>query len=187
MKNRKNLGFRIALIVYISAFVVLLSSIIILMFNHNVIPECTLVGFEIVELSCYTYILTSNLLYYLKNDKLLLRSKLLKEYRDYLAFSNALSSAQEAKNPFVISDTPTDGFKFDPAKQKEIYPLPAPTHAYFDGRVIEVYDSPTGSTILTAIGVEGSDNYGTPIVKLLGRNGEIWYLNSKSNEIWRIL
>lgn len=55
MKNKGNHRHRIALIAYISAFVALLSCIIILMFNHRQMSECALVGFEIAELTCYTY------------------------------------------------------------------------------------------------------------------------------------
>ena len=191
MKNKRNLKFRIANIAYISSFVILLSCIIILMFNHRDMSECTLVGFEIVELACYTYILTSNLLYYLKSDKLLMRLELLKKYENSLInnieSSEMLDTTVIIGNRFVVSNTPTDGFRFDPTKEIKLYPLPKPIRARYNGQIINVYESPTGNTLLAVVGVhEVADNSGTPILEMFGRNGEIWYLNLESRKIWRI-
>ena len=192
MKNRRSLGLRIALIAYISSFVVLISSIIILMFNHNTMSERTLVGFEIIELTCYVYIVTSNLLYYLKNDKLLMRFDLLKNYEKQLINNTKIDDMSSDTeiiigNRFVINNTPTDGFSFDPTKEVKLYQLPKPIRARYNGQIINVYESPTGNTLLTVVGVhEVTDNSGTPILEMFGRNGEIWYLNLKSREIWRV-
>ena len=88
---------------------------------------------------------------------------------------------------FVLSDTPADGFRFDPTKEIKLYPLPKPIRARYNGQIINVYKSPTGNTLLTVVGMhEIADNSGTPILEMIGRNGEIWYLNLKSREIWRI-
>lgn len=191
MKNKGNRKHRIALIAYISAFVVLLSCIIILMFNHRDMSECTLVGFEIVELACYTYILTSNLLYYLKSDKLLMRFDLLKKYENSLINNIELGGMLDtiiiSENRFVLSDTPVDGFRFDPTKEIKLYPLPEPIRARYNGQIINVYESPTGNTLLAVVGIHGiADNNGTPILEMFGRNGEIWYLDLESRKIWRI-
>lgn len=92
------------------------------------------------------------------------------------------------QNVFVLSDTPTDGFKFDPTKKIKTYPLPKPIKAYYNGEITNVYESPTGNTLLTIVGIhEIVDNSGTPIFEMFGRNGEIWYLNLKFKEIWRIV
>ena len=192
MENKRSLGLRIALIAYISSFIVLISSIIILMFNHSVMSECTLVRFEIVELACYVYIVTSNLLYYLKNDKLLMRFDLMKNYEKQLINNTKINDASADTeiiigNRFVIDDTPTDGFSFDPTKEIKVYQLPKPIRARYNGQIINVYESPTGNTLLTVVGMhEVTDNNGTPILEMFGRNGEIWYLNLKSREIWRV-
>lgn len=186
MKNKRKFGIRIAVIAYISSFVVLISSIIILMFNHNIMSERTLVGFEIVELACYVYIVTSNLLYYLNNDKLLMRFNLLKKYENYL-INNTMSDIINIEDRFVLTETPIDGFRFDPTKEIKVYQLPKPIRARYNGQIINVYESPTGNTLLAVVGVhEVADNSGIPILEMLGRNGEIWYLNLKSREIWRI-
>lgn len=190
-KNTKRLGFRIALIAYISSFVILLSCIIILMFNHRDMSEYALVGFEIVELTCYVYILTSNLLFYLKSDKLLMRFDLLKKYESSL-MNNIISddtvdTTVIIGNRFVVNNTPADGFRFDPTKEIKVYKLPQPIRARYNGQLINVYESPTGNTLLTVNSIhEIADNSGTPILEMIGRNGEIWYLNLKSKEIWRI-
>lgn len=187
MKNKRKLGLRVAVIAYISAFVILLSSIIILMFNHNEMSEYALVGFEIVELTCYTYILTSNLLFYLKSDKLLMRFDLLKKYESSLVSNITADMVVITESRFVLSDTSADGFRFDPTKEIKLYPLPKPIRARYNGQIINVYESPTGNTLLTVVGMhEIADNSGTPILEMIGRNGEIWYLNLKSREIWRI-
>lgn len=187
MKNKRKFGLRVAVIAYISAFVILLSSIIILMFNHRDMSEYALVGFEIVELTCYTYILTSNLLFYLKNDKLLMRFDLLKKYESSLVSNITADMVAITESRFVLSDTPADGFRFDPTKEIKLYPLPKPIRARYNGQIINVYESPTGNTLLTVVGMhEIADNSGTPILEMIGRNGEIWYLNLKSREIWRI-
>lgn len=192
MENKRSLGLRIALIAYISSFMILFSCIIILMFNHNVMSERTLVGFEIIELTCYVYIVMANLLFYLKNDKLLTRFDLLRKYESYLMNNIESNGASGAEiiigNRFVVSDTPADGFRFDPTKEIKVYQLPKPIRARYNEQIINVYESPTGNTLLTVVGVhEVTDNSGTPILEMFGRNGEIWYLNLKSREIWRIL
>ena len=153
--------------------------------------ECTLVRFEIIELVCYVYIVTSNLLYYLKNDKLLMRFDLMKNYEKQLISNTKINDASSDTeiiigNRFVINDTPTDGFSFDPTKEIKVYQLPKPIRARYNGQIINVYESPTGNTLLTVVGMhEVTDNNGTPILEMFGRNGEIWYLNLKSREIWR--
>ena len=191
MENKRSLGLRIALIAYISLFMILLSCIIILMFNHRDMSEYALVGFEIVELTCYVYIVMANLLFYLKNDKLLTRFDLLRKYESYLMNNIESNGASDAEiiigNRFVINNTPADGFRFDPAKEIKVYQLPQPIRAKYNGQIINVYESPTGNTLLTVNGIhEIADNSGTPILEMIGRNGEIWYLNLKSKEIWRI-
>lgn len=192
MENKRSLGLRIAIIAYISSFVILLSCIIILMFNHRDMSEYALVGFEIVELTCYVYIVMANLLFYLKNDKLLTRFDLLRKYESHLMNNIESNGASDTEiiigNRFVVSDTPADGFRFDPTKEIKVYQLPKPIRARYNGQIINVYESPTGNTLLTVVGVhEVTDNSGTPILEMFGRNGEIWYLNLKSREIWRIL
>ena len=192
MENKRSLGLRIAIIAYISSFVILLSCIIILMFNHRDMSEYALVGFEIVELTCYVYIVVANLLFYLKNDKLLTRFDLLRKYESHLMNNIESNGASDTEiiigNRFVVSDTPADGFRFDPTKEIKVYQLPKPIRARYNGQIINVYESPTGNTLLTVVGVhEVTDNSGTPILEMFGRNGEIWYLNLKSREIWRIL
>ena len=192
MENKRSLGLRIAIIAYISSFVILLSCIIILMFNHRDMSEYALVGFEIVELTCYVYIVMVNLLFYLKNDKLLTRFDLLRKYESHLMNNIESNGASDTEiiigNRFVVSDTPADGFRFDPTKEIKVYQLPKPIRARYNGQIINVYESPTGNTLLTVVGVhEITDNNGTPILEMFGRNGEIWYLNLKSREIWRIL
>ena len=154
--------------------------------------EYALVGFEIVELTCYVYIVMTNLLFYLKNDKLLTRFDLLRKYESHLMNNIESNGASDTEiiigNHFVVSDTPADGFRFDPTKEIKVYQLPKPIRARYNGQIINVYESPTGNTLLTVVGVhEVTDNSGTPILEMFGRNGEIWYLNLKSREIWRIL
>ena len=192
MENKRSLGLRIALIAYISSFMILLNCVIILMFNHRDMSEYALVGFEIVELACYVYIVMANLLFYLKNDKLLTRFDLLRKYESHLMNNIESNGASDTEiiigNRFVVSDTPADGFRFDPTKEIKVYQLPKPIRVQYNGQIINVYESPTGNTLLTVVGVhEVTDNNGTPILEMFGRNGEIWYLNLKSREIWRIL
>ena len=92
------------------------------------------------------------------------------------------------ENVFVLSDTPTDGFKFDPTKKRKVYPLPKPIQACHNGKIVDVYNSPTGNTLLTIVSAYPlMDNSGTPILEMYGRNGEVWYLNTKTENIWRII